>query len=303
MVKRKIVKQGAATMMVSLPAKWVKENHLSKGDEVNLEAEGQSLVVSTQFSRKRETRIKLSRMVEPSIRTLISNSYRKGYDKIAVEFEDNIQFKILEDTVKNNLIGFEVIKKEAKSCIIENVTEPSLDQFENLLKKMFLSIHDIFEITKVRLEKPDSREIEDFEEVSIRTQKYDNFCRRCISKQSNLVDNSEFFWMYLSMIFHGQRELFHLNRIIDKKTRVHDKTKKILAECYELFKLAEKAYFEKNTELLGKMHDIEQQILRQKAHMHFAHGKDEKEHAIIHYLLSASRKFFQSNSPLAGLLL
>jgi phosphate uptake regulator len=302
MVKRKIVKQGAATMMVSLPAKWINENHISKGDEINLETEGQSIVISAQFSRKKESRIKLSRLVEPSIRTLISNAYRKGYDRIIVDFTDNKQFKILEDTVKNNLIGFEVIKNEANSCIIENVTEPSLDQFENLLKKMFLSVHDIFEITKKRFENPDSKEIEDFEEVSIRTQKYDNFCRRCVSKQSNVVDNSEFFWMYLSMIFHGQRELFHLNKIIEKKTKVHEKTKKILSECYEIFKLSEKAYFEKNVELLGKMHDLEQQILRQKAHMHFAHGKDEKEHAIIHYLLSAARKFFQSNSPLAGLL-
>jgi phosphate uptake regulator len=302
MVKRKIVKQGAATMMVSLPAKWVKENKIEKGDEVNMDVAGQSIIISTGPSMKKESKIKLSRVVEPSIRTLISNTYRKGYDRITVEFDNPKQFKILENTIRNNLIGFEVIKSEAKSCVIENITEPSIDQFENLLKKMFMAIHDFFEITKKRLDNPEDKEVEDFEEVSIRVQKYDNFCRRCVSKQSNIVENPEFFWGYLTMIFHGQRDLLMLNKLIDKKTKVHDKTKKILDEVYELFKLSEKAYFEKDMELLGKMHDLEQRILREKAHMHFAHGKDAKEHAIVHHLISSARKFFQSNSPLAGLL-
>ena len=33
-MKRKLVKQGAGTMMISLPTKWIKENNLDKGDEV-----------------------------------------------------------------------------------------------------------------------------------------------------------------------------------------------------------------------------------------------------------------------------
>jgi phosphate uptake regulator len=301
-MKRKLVQQGASTLMVSLPSKWIKENNLGKGDEIDMEVAGQSVVIAAKFLRKKESKIKLSRIFEPLIRTLISNSYRKGYDRISVEFDSQKQFKILEDTIHNNLIGFEIIKKDEKSCLVENVTEPSIDQFENLLKKMFLGVHDLFEITKKRLDDPGCKEVEDFEEVALRIQKYDNFCRRCVSKQSNIVENLEFFWMYLSMIFHGQRELLFINRALDSKIKISDKTKKILDKVYEIFKLSEKAYFERNIELLGKMHDAEQQILRQKAHMHFIHAKDSKEHAIIHYLLSSARKFFQSNSPLAGLL-
>jgi phosphate uptake regulator len=301
-MKRKIVKQGAATMMISLPAKWIHDNKLEKGDELDIEIVGQGLAISTGIAKKRETTLKLSRSVEPSIRTLVSNTYRKGYDRIHVLFDNQEQFKILENTIKNNLIGFDIIKKDANSCTIENVTEPSIDQFENLLKKMFQNIHDFFDITKKRLENPGRTDVEDFEEVSVRIQKYDNFARRCVSKQSNIVSNPEFFWMYLSMVFHGQRELRFLNKILDKKTKVSDKTLKILDDTYEMFKLSEKAYFEKNIELLGQMHDLEQKILREKAHIHFAHTKESKEHGIIHYLLSAARKFFQANSPLAGLL-
>jgi len=47
-MRRKLVKQGAATMMVSLPSKWVKDQKLKKGDEVEVsEAEGR-LQITTE---------------------------------------------------------------------------------------------------------------------------------------------------------------------------------------------------------------------------------------------------------------
>ena len=45
-MKRKIVKQGAATLMISLPSKWCKKFGLKKGDEVDIETANDSLLVS-----------------------------------------------------------------------------------------------------------------------------------------------------------------------------------------------------------------------------------------------------------------
>ena len=36
-MKRKIVKQGKATMTVSLPSKWIKNNNINNADEVDIE--------------------------------------------------------------------------------------------------------------------------------------------------------------------------------------------------------------------------------------------------------------------------
>ena len=53
-MKRKLVKQGAATMMISLPSKWIKENSLEKGSEVELEEEGSSVMISVDKKEKKK---------------------------------------------------------------------------------------------------------------------------------------------------------------------------------------------------------------------------------------------------------
>ena len=110
MTKRKLVKQGAATHMISLPSKWVKDNNLKKGDEVEVENLDKNLVISIEAPKKKtEISIKLSGLTETSIRTLITNTYRTGYDKITVELENSEQFKILKKIIETLLIGFEII--------------------------------------------------------------------------------------------------------------------------------------------------------------------------------------------------
>ena len=45
-MKRKLVRLGGNTLMVSMPAKWVKMHSLSKGDEVYIEQDGEMLAIS-----------------------------------------------------------------------------------------------------------------------------------------------------------------------------------------------------------------------------------------------------------------
>ena len=127
-MKRKLVRQGTSTLMVSLPSNWVKKHDLEKGSEVDLElAQDKVLVSASELKKKRSTKIELVGLTESSLRTLITNTYRKGFDRIEVLFKDNKQFKIIEQTIKTKLIGFEVINKKANTCIIENITEGNKD--------------------------------------------------------------------------------------------------------------------------------------------------------------------------------
>ena len=58
---RKLVKQGAATMMISLPARWIKFNQLGKGDEINLEEKENEIRVTTgKIDKKKKEIIFLS---------------------------------------------------------------------------------------------------------------------------------------------------------------------------------------------------------------------------------------------------
>lgn len=285
--------------MISLPSKWLKENKLDKGDEINLQEAQNSLVISVdELKQKKETEIFLKELSETSIRTIITNTYRKGYDKIIVNFENEDQFKILEDTIRTKLIGFDIVKKEKNKCIVENITEPSSDQFDNILEKMFMNISVLFDLTEEKLggKKPE----ENYEEVEKRIMQYDNFCRRVLSKRVG-QKNIEFFWTFLHLIDHGQREIYHLNNVF-KAMKVSQSTKNLLEDCEKVFNLIKESYLKKDLNLLSKIHPLTKELIYKKGYS-LLEKSNGKETIIIYHILSSIRKFFQANSPLTGLIL
>ena len=286
-------------MMISLPSKWVKEHQLQKGDEIDVKKVENNLIVSTkELKFKSETSIELINLSESSIRTLITNTYRKGHDKIQVHFKNEAQLRILKNVIKTKLLGFEITKRDKNKCIVESITEPSADQFDNILSKFFLGIEELFEITEKRFNNP--KEKYDFEEVEETIQKYENFCKRIISKRKLTQKNSEFLWTVLTLLLHGQRELYHLNRALNFK--VSDSVKKFLKETKKVFDLIKKTYLEKKVSSLAELHELNKELMYKKAHSLLEKTKG-KETIILYYLISATRKFFQVNSPLSGLIL
>ena len=210
-------------------------------------------------------------------------------------YENEAQFNILNQTIKTRLIGFEIIKKEKNSCIIENITEPSSEQFDNILKKIFLSIHDLFATTEKRCQHPSS--IHDIEELEERIQKYDNFCRRVISK-SLAGKNSELLWAFLAILIHAQRELYSLNKAL--KQPVQKATLLLLKETSSIFALLARAYTEKNISIIAAIHEREKTLIYKKA---YALLSGSKEPIIIHHLANSIRQFYLATSPLLGLIL
>jgi len=297
----KLIKQGGGGYTIYLPKKWVEKNKLEKGNELSIEESGKNLIISPdKIGKKTETNTILINSIESSIRTIITNSYRAGYDRIKLHFNDEKQFNLLQKIVKSNLIGFEIIKKEKDFCIVENITEPTFDQFDNILKKLFLNIDELFEITKKRF--ANSKEIEDFNEVEERILKYDNFCRRVITKQKLIKQNSEMFWTFLVLIIHGQRELYHLNKILDKKIKISKETTSMLEESLRMFKLIEEAYYKKDKEILGKVHELNKEHVFKKGYA-LIESKKGKEAIILFHLITSIRQFYLANSPLSGLLI
>jgi phosphate uptake regulator len=291
-MKRKIVQQGAATLMISLPSKWAKKFNLKKGDEVDIEEHESNLLVSSkEIKAKLETEISITGIAESSIRTIITNAYRIGYDRIKINFSNEEQFKILQDTIRTRLLGFDVIKKEKNSCIIENITEPSSDQFDNLLQKVFMNIDELFEssIQRLKGEKP----VSDYKDTESRIQQYDNFCRRVMAKKSER--KSQLFWTFLALIVHGQRDLYHLNKHLDRTKEKDKDAIGLLMDSRTMFDMIVNAYAKKSIQILEQVHDIHEKTMPK-------FQKSMKSPA-IYYITSSMRNFYLSSSPLMGWLI
>jgi len=294
-MKRKLVRQGAATMMISLPSKWIKENKLDKGDEVDVENIGNKLEISLDLNEKRkEVEINVSSLTESAIRTIITNTYRYGYDKVKINFKNKDSLVLIEDTVKNNLLGFEIIKRSDKFCEIENITEPAHEQIDNIFSKMFMNIDELFIIA----EKMINGEKEDFEEIERKIQQFDNFCRRVILK-NGLNEKSTQKMLFHSEVIHAQREIYHLLKYISKnKIKNTDSALFLLKKCKEIFDHVKEAYLKKDLSIVEKIHEIEKELVYKKG---YSQIKDNP--IVIHHLMSSIREFYLSSSPLVGIIL
>jgi len=300
-MKRKLVKQGAATMMVSLPATWIKQNNLGKGSLVSIEPVDKNLLISPKALKdiKSETTIELKGLTESLIRTLITNTYRSGYDKINVNYENHKQFKILNNAIKTRLIGFEITLQQRNFCVVENITEPSDEQFDTIVNKIFYNIHELFEDTKQRFYNKDIN-LENIEEIEERIQKYDNFCRRVISKSKLVIKKPEFLWTFLTLLVHAQREIYHLNKLLPIK--ISSKTFSFFEETQKLFENVRSAYIKKDSSLLAQIHEKEKQLIYDTGY-NLLKQKTGKEEIVIYHIMISVKEFYLASSPLAGLLL
>ncbi len=298
-MKRKLVQQGTSTLMVSLPSKWIQKLGLKKGDEISIEQRDSGLLISREgTSGKKETTINLRTQAESAIRTAIVNAYRSGYDVITINFNDDEQYRHIAKINKEYLIGFDIAEKKQNSCILESITSSSEGDFEVILRKIFYNIRSLIENTEQRLLK--KTKFEDYPDVASRIQQYDNFCRRLLAKNDPLGAKTNLFWSFLTLLIHGQREFYHLNRYLDR-ANISFKEISFFSNVKKVFSLLEEGYLKKDFAKLEEIHDIESKMIYKE--FYSLVQKNQKENIILYHLTSAIRNFYLASSPLIGLLL
>lgn len=147
---RRVQKFGKSTLMVSLPAEWVKEVGLSAGESVYLEVDEDGSLKVYPPNLKTESNIKEMKVTIENnsvqgemISRVIYSLYILGYDKIDIEtkngvFTEDILRKI-KDTIRN-LIGLEIVSQTTDSIQIQSFLDPTKYTMNNLINRLSNSI-------------------------------------------------------------------------------------------------------------------------------------------------------------------
>ena len=180
---RKVIQQGPATLMVSLPTKWVKKRGIKKGDEVNVEEENKRLVINIQKSDKFIDRksIDISGMYD-FIPKLIGCLYKKGYNEVEVHFDNAEELKSCQNIIRLLFVGFEIVEQGKSHIIISHLSKENFDDFNRVLKRFLFLLNfiasDFYEASKERdYEWLKTNALRDYE-----LDKFADFCRRAINK-------------------------------------------------------------------------------------------------------------------------
>ncbi len=192
-MRRKVVKHGPATYIISLPSKWVKRFNINKGDELELEEEGKNIIISTERGSKLgKIEMDISGLDRTSIIYMIRSLYKLGYDEIIVNFENQstTHYRLKDDKTVVSIIneevsrlpGMELLQQRTNNCVIKSLSELSFAEFDTFLRRIFLLLMDASNDLATGLLTNDKELLKTLEEKHNNITRFINFCQRLLNK-------------------------------------------------------------------------------------------------------------------------
>ena len=193
-MKRKVIKQGPATLMVSLPSKWIKKYGIKKGQELEIEEKGGQLILGLKKQIEVEkTKIHVEN-VENFMRRVIHVPYRRGCDELEVTYSDPKLVQPISESLLET-IGFEVVKQGNNFLLIKNVAKGVEEEFDVILDRFFMVIKTMGNNILEALKSNNSDLLEEVKTMEATAQKLYNFCCRQLYREG-YKDESKTIFLY-----------------------------------------------------------------------------------------------------------
>ena len=241
-MKRKIIKQGHNTLTITLPTTWTKKFGINSGDYADIIEQGRILRIETDNNKEQlnQVTIDISGLSIPMIWRTVSSAYRAGYDEIKIIIDNLDMIKEIHAFLNHMQLGFEIIKQESDSVTIRNISNPEIEQFDNLFRRVFrITIEYSNKIEIIMQNKEEMTHSCILHEVSIN--RISNYCNRIIIKEKR--KNACFFYAIIEELNNLTRNLtILLNEVMNVKNDIpknvvskYSEITSILIQVYELY--------------------------------------------------------------------
>jgi phosphate uptake regulator len=278
-LKRKVIQIANSTQLISLPRKWSQKYNIQKGDELDVEEEGNKIFISTEKTQESgNIEVDITGIDRDALLFLIRSLYVKGYNEIKLVFNNpTIAHHRLRTKVTviseihievNRLTGIEVIQQRENFCILKVLTEGSIKDFDLILRRLFLLVKDACEDLVNGAVKGDKYLVETLEEKHNTITKFMANGLRILNKSGhpNHKDTPLYYQIIECLdnvndtLKETARDLFKLNIEVSKNCE------NILNKINESFKDYHKLFYKFDFKLLEKInrdrYDINYDIRR-----------------------------------------
>lgn len=180
-MKRKIIKQGASTLTVSLPQEWAAKHNLEPGSEVEVAEQGNALVIGAGYAPVK-TSVSLAGLDFSAICLMMTSCYIKGFEEIEVHFSDTQHFNHIQSAV-GQLMGFAITGQSKESCTVRQIGAMSSAEFDTIFNEV------VSAVVRLSADSIDSS-VENLQPRFLLIKKYSLYCLRMLNK--GLVPESQF---------------------------------------------------------------------------------------------------------------
>ena len=182
-MKRSVIQIANSTQLISLPRKWSQKYGIKKGDELDVEEVGGELIIRTEKDTKSDkTEIDIKGKSVLIHRTL-SSLYKSGYDEIRVIFENHSELELIQQTINQELIGFEIVEQGKGYIIIKQVSNIAHSEFDAMLRRTFIFLLSNADECLEALKINNFNILEKLIMNDITINKLTDYCRRSLNKK------------------------------------------------------------------------------------------------------------------------
>jgi len=299
-MKRKLIQMAGKTIVVSLPASWVKKYGLKKGEEIELEERGNTLSINTEKSLSvKKTSLDL-RSIKVSGQRIMAALYKRGYDEIDVVYDDIKQLEEVKKALSLEAKDFEIIQQSKNHCIIKSIAESTHKEFDNVLRRTFLVLNTMIEEIYEGLTSKDKKLIDAAKEHEKTNNKLTHFCRRSLNKKG--YKDYEITAIMYTIIEQLENIADELKFLCDFLISEDLKKLKVSKEVLDLFKDVQKntnnfyeLFYDFNLEKSEKFAEERKKIIETAKKLFMK--KPNKEVKIVHHLMNVTQRVFELFGP------
>lgn len=252
-MERKLIKQGGGGYTIYLPKKWIDRKGLKGKDIVDLIELDNALMIKSSIKGKKTSFVKIEEETKKNLKEIVTFLYRTGFDEFTLENVDEKSISEIQKITKNLLLGFEITKKDSSSVTLENISEPTDQKYDVIIRRIFLIIREMFEICDKSGKDVSWKKTEEIEEMRNQVDKFVLFCRRTIMKEM-YEKNPVFGWELLNFFALTGHSINYLYDFAsENKIKTGDTFLMLVEALIKQFDLLYNAYYSKNIGLLYKV--------------------------------------------------
>ena len=294
-LKRKVIQIANSTQLISLPRKWSIKYGIKKGDELEVEENGNKVILHTEkgfATDKVELDVTdLEIMTQRCVHAL----YKKGADEIKLTFIHPELIESVQSALGKEAVGFEITEQGPNYCIIKHVSG-ELQEFDSVLRRVFLVLISMADGSLDAIKKKDFSALKSIALLEESNNRFTTSCRRFINKigYKDARKTGPFYYIIENMENLADQYKYlcnYLYKLRDKKVtigkdilEIYDKMNEMLRNFYELFYKFDKSK-------LVSMAQSRKEIV-EKAYIIFEKNKNPWDRVLMHHLLTITQMIF-----------
>ncbi|MEK6974341.1 MAG: hypothetical protein AABW41_03860 [Nanoarchaeota archaeon] len=227
-MKRKVIRMGDSTSLISLPKNWINLNSINKGDEIEIKEIGNNLLIKGKQSQLPKT-INLNNITDKDlIWRYIVTSYRKGLDDLTVIYNNEGTLEEIQSFI-GDLIGYSIVKEEPTTILIKDLIQADNNNLDETLKKVLSLLIEVGNSLYNGLSKSNKGLIKKIEHADYNINRFTNLFLRVLNREGHLkYESTSAYYKIINLIEEIGDEYRRLAQIYDGK--------KVSPEIIVLFK-------------------------------------------------------------------